>query len=295
MSISSDSARRNAALLVFGACAFACSNPDPAGPSDPHMYAKIDDMEGTSGRIEWAPENPAPDAVPGRWISYAAVQCDDLEPIPEWADGGMWSYAELPRGYETMPGITSTHAARLRTTAPLVSTWGAGMSFMFSELPLGTETIPVTRPCTVGMPPDLEYPAAAVDLSRYSGLVFWGMAKKDAGRTSLLVQLEDANTDPRGGACSPVTGDADECYNGYGIVLELGEEPTRYTVNFDELTQDPTWGYRPKPSVLDRERVYSLVFQVDMPGGACAPPVMCPKPPELSFDVWVDDVYFVER
>src|SRR5262245_37572596 len=148
MSISSDSVSRNAVVLALGASALACSNSDPATTNDPHTYAKIDDMEGTSGRIEWTPENVAPDAVPGRWISYASVQCNDLEPVPE-AEGGTWSYAALPEGHQTMPGVTSIHAARLRTTAPLKSTWGAGMGFLFSELPAGTETIAITRPCTV--------------------------------------------------------------------------------------------------------------------------------------------------
>jgi hypothetical protein len=46
---------------------------------------------------------------------------------------------------------------------------------------------------------------------------------------------------------------------------------------------------------LDREHVYGLVFQMDTPGGACVPPIMCVDDPELSFDVWVDDLHFIER
>ncbi len=296
MSISSDFVARNALVAALGACAVSCSSPDPAKPSE--RYVKIDDMEGTSGRIEWRPDNEAPDAVPGHWLSYADVACENLEPIPEAAgDGtGGWSYAELPQSYETLPGVTSTHAARLRTIAPLPSTWGAGMGFYFSELPPGTETIRAPRPCTQGTDVTLEQPLAPVDLSPYSSLVFWGMARKDAGRTTLLVLLQDANTDPRGGVCNPVPGSADECYNGYGLVLELGEEPARYTVRFSDLAQDPIWGYRPEPSVMDREHIYSLTFQVNLPGGACTPPSVCADPPpELSFDVWIDDLHFIER
>ena len=168
------------------------------------------------------------------------------------------------------------------------------MGFQFSEPPLGTDPTLVTRPCTSGME-RVEYPAEAVDLSRFSGFVFWGMASKAAGSTKLLVQLQDRNTDPRGGVCDPVPGSTNECYNGFGVVLELGEELARYTVNFSELEQDPTWGYHPDPSVLDREHVYGLVFQMDTPGGTCPPPITCADPPELSFDVWVDDLHFVER
>lgn len=272
---------------------FACSSPEPSEPSEP-SYVKIDDMEGTSGRIEWTPEDGEPDTLPGRWVSYADKQCENLEPVPEWAPDGAWSYAELPEEHETMEGATSTHAARLRTAAALENTWGAGMGFQFSEPPLGSDATRVTRPCTEGTQQDLDYPAVAVDLSRFSGLVLWGMARKAAGSTRLLVQFQDVNTDPRGKVC-PVAESTAECYNGFGVVLELGDEYTRYTVNFADLTQDPTWGYRPEPSVMDRERVYGLVFQMDTPGGACAPPIVCIPPPELSFDVWIDDLYFVER
>jgi hypothetical protein len=294
MSISSDFTSRHAAVAVLSMRLCACSSPDPGEPNEP-TYVKIDDMEGTSGRIGWSPENAAPDALPGRWVSYADTQCEDLVPVPEWAEGGMWSYAELGEAHETMPGVTSSRAARLRTTAALVNTWGAGMGFQFSEPPSGSDPIRVTRPCTAGMLRDLEYPAAAVDLSRNKALVFWGMARKEAGSTRLLVQFQDVNTDPRGGVCNPVPGSADECYNGFGVVLELGETPSRYVLNFSELKQDPTWGYRPNPSVMDLEQVYGLVFQMDTPGGACPPPIVCIPLPELSFDVWIDDLYFVER
>jgi hypothetical protein len=291
MSISSNAASWNAVAWLLGACEIACSSPEPGEQNEP-SYVKIDDMEGASGRIEWTPENAVSGALPGRWVSYADVQCERLEPVPEWAEG-VWAYAELPEPYETMPGVTSTHAARLRTTAPLENTWGAGMAFQFSE-PSGADETLVTRPCTGGAS-QVDYPALPVDLSGYSGFVFWGMARKDAGSTTLLVQLQDANTDPRGRVCKLKPGDPDECYNGFGVVLELDEAPTRYTVKFSELTQNPNWGYHPTPSVFDREHVYGLVFQMDTPGGACPPPIVCVDDPELSFDVWVDDLHFIER
>ena len=293
MSTSSDIASRHVVAAVLSVQLFGCSSPEPGEPN-PATYVKIDDMEGTSGRIEWTPENGDPDALPGRWVSYADTQCENLSPVPEWAPDGAWSYAELPEEHETLEGTTSNHAARLRTTAALVDTWGAGMGFQFSEPPLGTDETRVTRPCTAGMQRDLDYPAAAIDLSRYSGLVFWGMARRQAGSATLLVQFQDVNTDPRGNVCVPVPGNPDECYNGFGVVLELDDTLRRYTLNFTDFTQDPTWGYRPMPSVMDFEHVYGLVFQMDTPGGAC-PPNECVDPNELRFDVWIDDLYFVER
>ena len=251
-------------------------------------------MEGTTGRIQWAPSNRLPDALPGRWISYADIQCDDLVPTPEWAPGGAWSYAPS-EPHETFPDITSENAARLHTLAPLDNTWGAGMGFMFTEPPADADTRFVTRPCTLGMARDLVYPAAPVDLSRYSAVVFWGKAAQDLKSATVLVQFQDVNTDPRGGVCDPLPNSAEACYNGFGTVLELGEWFERYVVDFSDLTQNPNWGHRPRPSVIDLEHVYGLVFQVDTPGGTCADPIVCAEPPLLTFDIWIDDLYFVGR
>jgi hypothetical protein len=269
-----------------------CSS-DPS-PTKPATYAKIDDMEGTTGRIEWTAPNRPPEVLPGRWISYADTQCAYLDPIPEWALEGAWSYTALNEPHETLAGVTSETAARLHTTAPLVNTWGAGMGFMFSEPPADASTTPVTRPCTLGMARDLLYPAEPVDLSHYSAFVFWGRAAQDAKSATVLVQLQDANTDPRGAVCDPVSGSATGCYNGFGVVLELGESFERYVVEFSDLAQNPNWGYR--PSGIDLEHVYGLVFQVDTPGGVCTSPNVCLGGlPGLTFDVWIDDLYFVER
>ena len=253
-------------------------------------------MEGSTGRVEWTPPSATREAQPGRWISYADIQCSDLVPTPEWAPGGGWSHAALPVSHETLPGVTSETAARLRTRAPLINTWGAGMGFMFTEPPADQLTMLVTRPCTLGMARDLVYPAAPVDLSRYSGIVFWARAAQNADSASVLVQFQDANTDPRGGVCDPVTGSTNGCYNGFGVVLTFGESFERYVVDFSELTQNPNWGHRPRPSVIDLEHVYGLVFQVDTPGGVCASPNVCLGGlPELTFDIWVDDLYFVGK
>src|SRR6186713_3720484 len=177
----------SSSLLALGIAlgALACSEEKPSLDGAPPTYVLVDDLEGTTGRIAWRPEATSPDALPGRWISYADVQCNDLSPVPEWAsDGsGAWHTTEHAEPVETMPGVFSESAARLVTNAPLVNTWGAGMGFEFYEPQPGTETTLVTRPCTGGAPPDLEYPALPVDLSEYSGLVFWGLAEPDAGTT----------------------------------------------------------------------------------------------------------------
>jgi hypothetical protein len=254
-------------------------------------------MEGTTGRIEWTSRAAAPQTQPGRWISYADQQCDDLVPTPEWAPDGAWSYEPLlVEAHETFAGVTSENAARLHTIAALDNTWGAGMGFMFSEPPADASTMLVTRPCTLGMARDLVYPAAPVDLSGYSGIVFWAKAVQDLESATVLVQFQDANTDPRGGVCDPTPNSTNACYNGFGVVLTLTDSFERYVVDFSDLAQNPLWGYRPQPSVVDLEFVYGLVFQVDTPGGTCVPPIVCPgELPRLTFDIWIDDLYFVER
>src|SRR5262245_55630362 len=138
------------ALVALG-CSGERHPPDARTPT----MVLVDDMERESGRIAWTPENPGADALPGRWISYADVQCDDLSPVPEWAPGGGWSYTELPEPVETLPGVVSENGARLATLAPLVNTWGAGMGFELSEPPLGSSTTRVTRPCSNGAQQDL--------------------------------------------------------------------------------------------------------------------------------------------
>ena len=157
MSISSSS------LLALGVVlgALACSEERPPSDPAPRTYVLVDDLEGATGRIVWQPETTISDALPGRWISYADIQCSDLSPVPEWApDGsGAWHTTEHEEPVETMPGVVSRNAARLVTKAPLVNTWGAGMGFEFYEPRPGTETRLVTRPCSGGSRPDLAYPA----------------------------------------------------------------------------------------------------------------------------------------
>lgn len=292
--MSTSNSFQTASLLLASAWAGLACSANPPLRSEP-TYTKIDDMEGTTGRIEWASAHAAPETLPGRWISYADQQCDALVPTPEWAPDGAWSYEPLLEAHETLAGVTSESAARLRTTAPLDNTWGAGMGFMFAEPPADESTMLVTRPCTLGMARDLVYPAAPVDLSRYSGIVFWARGARDLESATVLVQFQDANTDPRGSVCDPTPNSANACYNGFGVVLELGEAFERYEVDFSDLEQNPNWGYRPRPSVIDLEHVYGLVFQVDTPGGVCMEPNVCIDPPLLTFDIWIDDLYFVDR
>ena len=229
--------------------------------------------------IEWAP--PA-GMVHGIWFSATdCTEATDISPPPYFIPSGGWSYAALPQPQETFPGITSTHAARLRTTSPLVGFWGASIAFDFAELPNadGGEIWPpqgVGRRCPrrTGLPESNHAAislARTVDLTAYSGFTFWGMADP-TGVTGITIELDDRNTNPRGGICNVAdpSGNGD-CYNEFTVAIPLSSTLTRYTVDFSSLQQDPTWGYRPDPDVPDLQHVYGLSFQVNAP--ACFFPI----------------------
>jgi len=275
--------------------ATGCSDSDPAAPSgeevDQRSYTKIDDMEGTTGVIDWTP----PTGSPGFWYSYASVQCENLRPIPSFVEGtGGWSYAEVPEPYETFSGVTSRQAARLRTVAPLVDTWGAGMGF-FLSLPTGSGPPGLPRECTYesALASFKETNAIPVDLTAYSGISFWARTEPNAPVTELTLELFDRNTHPAGGICNATQGTPDECYNTFEVTLPLTERFEHYVLDFSEFAQDPNWGYQVTSGTVDLTQMYNPSFNIKMPGGSC--PGVCPGQPTLEFDIWIDDLYFVDR
>lgn len=268
---------------------------------NPVRYTLIDDMESSTGLIAWTP--PA-GSVAGSWDTYADVQCADVSPMSSWDPDhpGGWSYAEVPQPYETFRGLFSRHAARVRTLNPLADTWGAGMGFYFALRPSDQNTagLPDTRPCTKGQVVDAWVPVIPVDLSNYGGITFWAMAARH-GTTTVHVEFIDRNTTPEAGVCLGANLDLSKCYNGFGVYIDLTDTFTRYTVDFASLAQSPSWGYHPTPDVIDLAHVYGLNFQMETPSaGACDPkgPIICAAPswvPTVSFDFWIDDLYFIHR
>jgi len=282
------------------ACAASCSGRTaPADGGASAGYTKIDDMEGSGRMVEWMPPSGL---LPTVW--YAATDCNEagnIWPPPDaFVDGvftpAVWSHPTLPTPHETFPGIISTQAARLRTTSPLVDVWGANIAFAFAWMPgLVPEIVPDAAGSDPAACPIVLGPQAAVDLSAYSGVTFW--AKGDpAGLRAVKVMFLDGNTDPRGGICNHTdTNSPDFCYNGFSQTIALTDTFAQYTVDFASLQQDPAWGYRPRSGVLDVHHVYQLVFQVDVP--VCYPTQMCVggSAPPVTFDFWIDDLYFVNK
>jgi hypothetical protein len=286
------SARSKAALTIVTCLLFgiaACSVGTAAA-----TYTKIDDMEGTSGQIEWIP----PVGNPGAWTSYTDTQCDRILPVPVYA-GGTWSYEPVPVPYQTFPGITSMAAARLRTTSPLVNQFGAGIAVDFADLtqtPYDAGASADTPACIPSYMYERNTPSVTVDLTAYKGISFWGMASPGAGTGRVYLAVVDNQTDPRGGFCVPDPTSTLGCDSVSRFPIDLTSTFTQYTVDFSQLRRGLGWGYHATPDVLDLEKVYSLGFQVDTPGGACPSTAVCAgQPPSLTFDIWIDDLYFVNK
>lgn len=301
------------ALCLFAVASVSCAKAD--SPGTVTVYTKIDDMEVPGGRIAWSPPDGWPSGVQGGyWTSSTdCSERDNILPAPYFFDPSGWSYDRTPEAHATMPGMTSTNAVHLRTKMgkPLQGIWGANVGFDFAEAMDVDGTLDGAAPgatassgdaggasggvpCTNGSSRDFN--GVLVDLRGYSGLTFWAMAQS-TGRQSIRVQINDRHTDPRGNLCSS-TRDTDEhnCYNSFGKAFMLTETFTQYWLDFSELRQ-PNWGYRFGLDPIDLQHVYSLNFLVALPGcvdekseANCAG-----APAPVSFDIWIDDLYFVNR
>jgi hypothetical protein len=302
--------RRLVLIAFLLACGASCSQ---AGGGAPTCCTKIDDMERDGGyTIEWPPPSGL---AAGVWFSSTdCSQAGKISPPPAVVtDGGIipsaWSPSALPTSHETFPGIISTHAAHLYTTSQLDDGWGANISLSFAVTPgLNLEIVPTggsdagaqqVDASAAGQTacPTVVGAEAGVDLSAYSGITFWAKGDPTGART-LQVGFLDSNTDPRGGICNYTDSNSRaSCYNAFSKNVALTETFAQYTVDFASLQQDPAWGYRPDSGIVDRQHVYGLAFQVNAP--FCYTNEMCVgdggSPPAYTFDIWIDDLYFVNK
>ena len=77
--------------------------------------------------------------------------------------------------------------------------------------------------------------------------------------------------------------------------MQLTDELRQYTLDFSQFIQRGGWGYHP-PGGIDWSRVYTMVFEMDLPSCTDSAATMCAGgAPELSFDIWIDDIYFVNK
>ena len=240
-----------------------------------------------------------PGATAGGWFTATdCAQYDRISPPPWEIESDGWSYAALPEPHETMPGTLSMHATRLRTTTPLVGIWGANVGFAFAGPPDPDAAVPPqpgVDDAGACVNAENTYPDPPADLTAYAGVTFWARAESPGGR-AMRVQVNDANTDPRGGICQEKVNTAsDYCYNGFGVLVQLTDTFRQYTLDFSKFTQRGGWGYHP-PAGIDWSRVFTMAFEMDLPSCTASSGAMCAGgPPELSFDIWIDDLYFVNK
>ncbi len=113
-------------------------------------------------------------------------------------------------------------------------------------------------------------PKADYDGSKYTGVAFW--AKVGPGSIKeVRLKVPDVNTDPDGKVCT-------ECFNDFGVTLDLTEQWTKYTVPFDKMSQLEGWG-SPQKDKIDASKLYGMQWQVNKAG--------------QSYDIWISDVSFV--
>jgi endoglucanase len=132
-----------------------------------------------------------------------------------------------------------------------------------------TGTIAASGTIYAGMALNFVDPKGSYDAGKYQGVSFW--AKRGPGSTGKVrLKVPDISTDPDGKKCT-------ECYNDFGIDLQLNEEWTEYTVPFSGMKQMKGWG-SPRPDGIDVSKLYGLQWQVNDPGA--------------KFDIWVDEIAF---
>jgi hypothetical protein len=117
---------------------------------------------------------------------------------------------------------------------------------------------------------DLRNPRKPYNATRYKGVAFLAKAGPNA-TTHLRFTLPDINTDKDAKVCT-------ECFNDFGIPVDLSEEWTRYEIPFTELKQEAGWG-NPRPPSVDASKLMGLQWQVSAAG--------------TVFDFWIDDVTFI--
>jgi hypothetical protein len=108
------------------------------------------------------------------------------------------------------------------------------------------------------------------DASKYAGVSFRAKVSPGSG-TSVRFQVGDVNTHPDLKVCT-------NCWNHFGRDMALTTEWKEYTVLFTTMRQAEGWG-APRPPSITPDQIYSVGFSFS---------------PGSKFDIWVDDLQFVE-
>lgn len=124
-------------------------------------------------------------------------------------------------------------------------------------------------PLYAGMGFNLTDPKGQFDASAFTGISFY--AKVGSGSVKAVrLKIPDVNTDPDGKVCT-------ECFNDFGVDLELTDQWKKFTIPFTQMSQMDGWG-SPQKDHIDKTKLYGMQWQVNKPGA--------------SYDIWVSDVQF---
>lgn len=308
-----------------------CQSQEESRPYDVLLIDNMD-RDPLNARFQWGPN----EEWRGLWYASTEAshyQVDSLRPSPKLDnsdDCSGWTFDWIPDedrppaddNFRYRPG---GYAAHLRTAGPgLLLTpaspggqgmdwgetdrvWGANMSIDLLQpgvtdggldvdssagLDAGAPVVSELCPLAGGIGLDLKS-------GEYSGLGFWAKASIGSEQT-IHVQLQDVNSDRRGGRCVKASASPAEvkeyCYNGFAKPITLTGSFTRYEVDFLELRRDPNWGSYPL-APLSLNDLYLLSFEVRSPKCIAADSARCVGEEDvyLSFDFWIDAVYLYKR
>lgn len=276
-----------------------------AGDASTYVYTLIDDMETTThGPIELTgihlPESP------GYWFNFGGSAVGDTLSPPYQK----FAFAPLPTATTTLNGKASHHAAYELCAlngqydvcgvgfefaqVPIADGGGAGDAALDASDAADAETLDAGQDAGEAGVPMMTVP---FDISKYKGIVFWGMTTgadaggADAGTLDIKVLFPDTDTDPRGGVCNSAAAgasgptDTSECYNSYANKVVFTDHWQEFTVMFDQLKIDPTFGFQ-HPGAWTGKNVYGINWQGQDNNK--------PDSGTVTMDLWVDDVYFIQ-
>jgi len=110
------------------------------------------------------------------------------------------------------------------------------------------------------------------DASKYAGVAFFAKAGEKSA-SAVRLKVADVNTHPDGNVCK------DGCYNDFGKDLSLSHDWQEYKVTFAEMKQQDGWG-DPRPPSITPGKLVQIAWHLNTPGA--------------DFDVWLDDIRFVD-
>jgi hypothetical protein len=264
---SSEAVRRKRALfglaagiaLAAGVALFARTHAGPAsGPAQAEAPRAARAPEGAPS-ASTAPARalaPCPKLVVAKGGAPIIDDFEDRNARLAIADGreGSWMVYNDGSGKQVPPGLSPFHPVRL---VPTRGQSRYGLHTFGEKFSIWGSTVVATF--TDG---------GCYDLSAYRGLEFWA---KGNTRIHLQLAVVDEISTETGGLCA-----GEGCYSGPRKAFDLGPRWQRYSLTFAELERMN----QPTKFRFDPRRVVSLNLSINRE--------------DTPFDVWVDDVRFIE-